>query len=352
MTELQIGLIAVGATLLIGVVLYNRFQLRGRGDGAVTDELGASEAAAGDAMPAADAGADMAAVATAAPVRPRVDPLIDCVVAVHLDAPQSAAAVLAAAESLRRATAKPVHLDGRRDEAEGGAWEPLGAGSRGAYTELEIAVQLANRSGALNAVEFSAFVSAVQHLAASLDGTIDAPDMNETIAHAQELDAFAAGCDVQLTLHLVSDSLPWSAAQVQALAAQDQLVLSRDGSRFARFADNAATLAPHELRPVFTLLFADTNFLRDDLTTKTGSRITLTLDLPQVPQALSPFRAMWDYAQQLAGKIGADVVDDNQRPVPEAALVAIERQLDGLYAQLDSRGLAAGSPLALRLFSL
>ena len=43
--------------------------------------------------------------------------------------------------------------------------------------------------------------------------------------------------------------------------------------------------------------------------------------------------------------------DDNNAPLPDAALDHIEKQLDLLYEVLEQRGLPAGSAAAQRLFS-
>jgi hypothetical protein len=208
---------------------------------------------------------------------------------------------------------------------------------------LRAAVLLANRNGALNELEFSEFVTGVQTLADVIDGAPEFPDMMETVAMARELDAFAAQCDAQLSINVLSDGAPWSANYVQAVASQDGLLLSRDGTRFVKL--------DAKQNPVFMLMFGDTNFLRDDLTYKGGHMITLLLDVPVADEDILPFRLMCDYAKSLAQRIGARVVDDQRRPLPEAALAAIDQQLMTLYAKLEAAGIPAGSPATRRLFS-
>jgi hypothetical protein len=44
-------------------------------------------------------------------------------------------------------------------------------------------------------------------------------------------------------------------------------------------------------------------------------------------------------------------VDDNQVPVSEAGLEQIRSQLRAIYATMESHGIPAGGPAALRLFS-
>ncbi|NLA20399.1 cell division protein FtsZ [Burkholderia cepacia] len=266
-----------------------------------------------------------------------VDRRIDCIVPIRLTGLLPGDKILPAAQ-LRRAGSKPVHIEGK---PEGGQWELLQNGVR--YEELRAAAQLANRSGALNELEFSEFVTGVQQFADAIDGAPEFPDMMETVAMARELDAFAAQCDAQLSINVMSDGAPWSANYVQAVASQDGLLLSRDGTRFVKL--------DAKQNPVFMLQFGDTNFLRDDLTYKGGNMITLVLDVPVAEEDILPFRLMCDYAKSLSERIGARVVDDSRRPLPESTLVAIDQQLMKLYAKLEEAGIPAGSPVTRRLFS-
>ncbi|MGN6649711.1 cell division protein ZipA C-terminal FtsZ-binding domain-containing protein [Trinickia sp.] len=268
-----------------------------------------------------------------------VDRRIDCVVPIRLSGPISGEKASPLAQRLRRAGSKPVYIEGKPEGAS--AWELLQNAER--YEELRAAVQLANRSGPLNELEFSEFVSGVQQFADAIDGAPEFPDMLETVSMARELDTFAAQCDAQLSINVLSDGAPWSANYVQAVASQDGLLLSRDGTRFVKLDAKQS--------PVFMLQFGDTNFLRDDLTYKGGQMITLILDVPVADEDILPFRLMCDYAKSLAERIGGRVVDDQQRPLPEPALLAIEKQLMTLYARLEEAGIPAGSAATRRLFS-
>ncbi|HDR8857342.1 TPA: cell division protein FtsZ [Burkholderia territorii] len=300
--------------------------------------------AAAQEAPAADASNEPAepvlpAATTISSAPPAiVDRRIDCIVPIRLGAPLPGDKILPVAQRLRRAGTKPVHIEGK---PEGGQWELLQNGVR--YEELRAAAQLANRSGALNELEFSEFVTGVQQFADAIDGAPEFPDMMETVAMARELDGFAAQCDAQLSINVMSDGAPWSANYVQAVASQDGLLLSRDGTRFVKL--------DAKQNPVFMLQFGDTNFLRDDLTYKGGNMITLVLDVPVAEEDILPFRLMCDYAKSLSERIGARVVDDSRRPLPESTLAAIDQQLMKLYAKLEEAGIPAGSPVTRRLFS-
>ncbi|WP_322013943.1 cell division protein ZipA C-terminal FtsZ-binding domain-containing protein [Paraburkholderia sp. J12] len=307
----------------------------------------AAEGAAAEAEAVAETGGEaervepvLPAATTISAAPPAVvDRRIDCIVPIRLAAPLAGERVIPFAQRLRRAGSKPVHIEGKPENGDG--WELLQNGVR--YEELRAAAQLANRSGPLNELEFSEFVTGVQQFADAIDAAPEFPDMMETVAMARELDGFAAQCDAQLSINVMSDGAPWSANYVQAVAAQDGLLLSRDGTRFVKLDAKQS--------PVFMLQFGDTNFLRDDLTYKGGQIITLILDVPVADEDILPFRLMCDYAKSLAERIGGRVVDDQRRPLPETVLQSIDKQLMTLYAKLEEAGIPAGSPATRRLFS-
>jgi hypothetical protein len=278
----------------------------------------------------------------AIPSTDKLDPRIDCIVPLRLEEPIAAEKVLPLAQYLRRTSSKRVHIEGHpQNSAPNAGWEALHANVR--YDEIRAGVQLANRRGALNELEFSQFVSEVQTISNILDSSPDLPDMLDTVQMARELDGFAAQCDVQLSINIIADSMPWTAHEIQTVAVRDGLLLSRDGTRFVKL--------DAQQQPVFSLQFENINFLRDDLTYKGGATLTLLLDVPQTDANNQPFRTMCDYAIMLAARINGQVVDDGRRPLAQDALFAIEKQLAVLYERLDQAGLAAGSPLARRLFS-
>lgn len=289
------------------------------------------------AAPAAPVAAARPAVPSGPP--PIIDERIDCVVELPLANMVAAERLMPLTVRMRRAGSKPVNVEGRVDDAS--AWEPIRTGGR--YHQLRMAVQLANRAGALNEVEFSEFSNLVQTLADAVDALPELPDMMETVARGRELDSFAAQCDAQLSVNVLSDGAPWSANYVQAVATQDGLLLSRDGMRFVKLDSRQ--------NPVFMLQFGDTNFLRDDLTYKGGDLITMLLDVPVADEDLLPFRLMCDYARSIGQRIGGRVVDDQRRPLSDAALQNVDKQLLKLYERLEARGLPAGSPVTRRLFS-
>ena len=272
---------------------------------------------------------------------PRLDALIDALVTLTLEAPVTGDFVLAHLPGSRRAGSKPFYVEGLN--AQTGEWEPLQPGQR--YGELQAGVQLANRSGALNEIEYSEFVQTLQGFAEAVGAMADFPDMLDVVARARELDSFASPRDAQLTLTLRSDAVAWSVGYIQQCAARHGFVAGPLPGRLVLPA--AEDAAP----PVLTLSYDAQAALAEDPQKAAVREVQLNLDVPQTPAAAEPFPAWHNAARQLADDMAATVVDDYGEPITLHAFSAIGKELEQLYAQLDARDLAAGSPVARRLFS-
>ena len=83
----------------------------------------------------------------------------------------------------------------------------------------------------------------------------------------------------------------------------------------------------------------------------TSEGLTLLFDVPGVAGGLAVFDYLAEFAQTLSSALGGDLADDNGKPLTEASLNNIRKQLADLYACMDDRGIAAGSVAALRLFA-
>jgi hypothetical protein len=91
----------------------------------------------------------------------RLDALIDAIARWRSNRPSAASWRWCTCRPARRAGTKPFLIEGLN--AETGEWEPPVAGQR--YGEFQAGVQMANRSGALNEIEYSEFVQKVQAFA-------------------------------------------------------------------------------------------------------------------------------------------------------------------------------------------
>ena len=139
---------------------------------------------------------------------PALDALIDVIAPIALDNPVSGEAALVAMPATRRAGSKPFSIEGLNEANQ--RWEMPLAGQR--YGMFQAGVQLANRSGALNEIEYSEFVMKTQAFCDAINGTPDFPEMREEVARARELDQFASEHDAQLGFVLRARTLPGARA--------------------------------------------------------------------------------------------------------------------------------------------
>ena len=270
-----------------------------------------------------------------------LDALIDVIANIELDNVVFGEAALAALPPSRRIGSKPFVIEGLH--AHRGEWESIKAGQR--YSAFQSGVQLANRLGALNEIEFSEFVMKTQRFADAMGGEAEFTDMMQEVARARELDQFASEHDAQLIFQIHAQRLAWSPGFVQQHASQLGFVA---GVIPGRMVIPAKALG---LPPILGLSFDTQAALADDPSTSAIRLLSLTLDVPQVEQSDEPFRRMWYVAQELSKDMEGTIMDDQGYVLSSTALGNIEQDLLSLYQVLASRDLAAGSAQARRLFS-
>ena len=141
-----------------------------------------------------------------------IDPRIDCVITLRFDQGISGAEILEEMsdwnDSQVQSTARWMceGLNADIDAAED--WEELKVDS--AYSELQLAIQLASRRGPIGVLELSDFCSRAQALAETLGAQIDMPSVNTMLESAKELDVMAADSDIQLSINVLFDEpCPW-----------------------------------------------------------------------------------------------------------------------------------------------
>jgi hypothetical protein len=273
--------------------------------------------------------------------KPGLDALIDVIAPIALDVIVSGDAALAALPPTRRTGSKPFAVEGLNEL--GNYWEAPQPGHR--YTAFQAGVQLANRNGPLNEIEFSEFVIKTQAFADAVGGTPDFPEMRDEVARARELDQFASGHDAQLSLTLRAQQAAWSPGYVQQHAARLGFVAGSMPGRMVLPASQPG--APS----VLVLGFDTQAALAEDPTQAALRDLILSVDVPQVARSEQPFVRMREVAAALAESMDAVLTDDRGQVIRPETLDAIGADLESLYETLESRDLAAGSSQARRLFS-
>ncbi len=238
-----------------------------------------------------------------------------------------------------RRIGKPVRALGRRAD---GAWEPLSSHPRSAFDQVELGLQLADRSGALSQDQLDTFSRALYEFAAEEGGAVSCPDKQEALVLARDLDLFCMDVDVLIGLNVVSaDSRPFTSEAMHGLAQEARLSLEPDGSFHARdsFGHTLFSLANQGEEP----------FPRDGRGLTTHG-VTLLFDVPRVADGLSVFDRMTHLGFDLAARLEGRMVDDNGRVVSEESLNRDRARLLSFYQRMEARGIPAGGERSLRLF--
>jgi len=310
MSELQIGLLAVGVLAVAGILAYNTVQERrarrtaerafrsGHAD-VLMDRAARRQEPSFEASPRRELPPELAALPDA-----RLDYVIEL-------APRdlvSAAAVAAHWAPFEHRFAGRALLAASPDRS---AWRPLV--SAGSCAAIRAALQLASRAGPIGETELIEFRTAVDTLAARIGASVQAPEIKHAIEAARELDQLCADADIQVVLHVVPQ--PGGAFQ---------------GDPAAGAADQHSAFGISR---------------RDD------GAYSLALDVPRTPEVRRNYDAMVVRARDLCVSLGGMIVDDNGRVLDERALAAIGAQVDAVRESLETRGIEPGGPAALRLFA-
>lgn len=353
MSNLQIGLAIAGGVALAAVIAHSAWSSRRNtprqaqplpvpasdevADAAVTtpdlEALGSSVDADTPAF-----------VLPRPPVRPAMDALIDVIATIALDPATPAVsgeAALAAMPATRRAGSKPFSIEGYNLHSL--VWEVPAAGQR--YGGFQAGVQLANRTGALNEIEYSEFVVKTQAFADTINATPEFPEMLDEVARARELDHFASAHDAQLGFTLRARNASWSPGYIHQNAARLGFVAGAIPGRMVLPA------SVEGLPPVLVLSFDSQAALAEDPAQSAIRDMSLHLDVAQVDRDERPFERMCEAANMLAAAMDGVLTDDDGQPLAPETMGVIAADLQVLYDALQQRDIAAGSLIARRLFS-
>ena len=351
MSSLQMSLAAIGALTVGAVVVYNQWTSR-KNEPRQADPL--REPVAGVTEPVLETDLPPSPTAGLGPAlddgfgslpllerKIALDALIDVIALIEVDQAVSGDAALAALPVTRRVGSKLFMVEGLSQET--GLWDSLTPSRR--YTAFQAGVQLANRMGALNNIEFSEFVVKTQAFADAVGGTPSFSDMLEEVARARELDQFASVHDAQLSFTLCASSAAWSPGYIQQHASRLGFVPGVMPGRMVLPA------VEQGLPPILALTFDSHAALADDPALSAIRSFTLSLDVPQTAREDEPFTRLREAGRLLAEAMDGVITDGEGQSLNADALDQIGGDLQQLYNALDARELSAGSPQARRLFS-
>jgi hypothetical protein len=311
MTDLQLGLMVLGAVAVVGVLLYNRIQERS----VRRDSERAFASAHADVLLDGDAAETEGARPPAGGAQERQPPpsdalpdeRVDYVMLLRIPVGVPGGAVLESWRPVQQRFGRRALLAG----SDGSGWRRIGPGDFGSFTALRAALQLISRGGVTAEAELVEFRTEVETLASRVRAEVSAPEMRSTIDAAHELDKLCAEADIQVALHVIGDQLEPPAVEAALI-----------------------DIAGHPFHSA-----------------RRPDGLTLVLDVARTQDAGRAYQTMAQTALALAAALNGRVADDRSNTLDERSLAAIGAQLEAVRQQLAQAGIQTGSPLALRLFA-
>jgi FtsZ-interacting cell division protein ZipA len=371
MSELQASLLAIGLGVIIAVYIYGWWQQRRyRSKFSAAFKANHTDALyqSGDTGPAAyirqSSSAEIVDVATDREIDTDaeitgvsavessatgllddscalLDARSDFIIELNLSEP-SHAAVLDGLWQRKFDFRKPVQVCGLTLGTK--KWERVIAESQVLYSRFRIALQLADRGGAISETKLADFKDLVLGVAGHIKADTTVPDIRETHHHAVEMDAFCAEVDRMVGVNLVPPGT--------RLLRSGKIAQAASLAGMTLEADGAFHLLDAQSRTLFSLINQDSKpFQHLTLETSSTAGITLLLDVPRVEDPGQQFDRMMHVARELARELQVNMVDDHRVALSEQWLALIRTQINDVELKMCARGITPGSSQARRLFS-
>jgi FtsZ-interacting cell division protein ZipA len=294
-----------------------------------------------DAAPATTLEAPTAGAMSVTPAAyPQPDHEIESIIPLTPQAPVAAGALAA---GLHARTGKRLRWFGRVDARSD--WQVLSSEVPGRFADVIACLLLADRNGAASRAQLDTFARVVGDVAASLPATFVVPDLAQETQRAESIDRLCAELDVQIGLTVQMPepaSIPGTRLRGVAEAAGFRLT---NAGRFEYASEETGAI-------LYTL-----QNLRPDAFSAEMLRLTATngvvflLDVARLTDPVRTFDQMKAAAKRMATTLGAELVDDNRRPLDDAALGTIREQVQAAAEALRAVHIPPGSARALALFS-
>ncbi|MGH8801501.1 MAG: cell division protein ZipA C-terminal FtsZ-binding domain-containing protein, partial [Casimicrobiaceae bacterium] len=236
----------------------------------------------------------------------------------------------------------PLRWFGRVDGSD--TWERLTSDSPGRYTEISACMLLADRNGAASGAQIEAFARLVGELAPDLPAACVPPDLAREAQRAEALDRLCADLDVQIGLTLQKpESATVQGTRLRGVAEAAGFRLTPSG-RFEYVQEDTGEVL-YALHNVGTQ-----SFTAESLRRTATPGVVLVLDVARVTDPPRAFDHMKLSAKRLATTLGATLVDDNRRPLDDAAFAQVREQVVAASDALAAVHIEPGSARALALF--
>jgi FtsZ-interacting cell division protein ZipA len=220
----------------------------------------------------------------------------------------------------------------------------LHAATPGEFVELAACLLLADRNGAASHAQLDTFIRVMSELAPMLPAALSVPDVAAETDRAEALDRLCADVDVQVGLTVLKpETASIAGTRLRGVAEAAGFRLA-SGGRFEWPQEETGAV-------LYTLQnVRNEPFTVDTLRASSTHGVVLVLDVPRVADPLRAFDQMKMAAKRIAHTLDAELVDDNRRPLDDAALAAIREQVQGAADALRACRIDPGSPRAHALF--
>jgi hypothetical protein len=212
------------------------------------------------------------------------------------------------------------------------------------YQQVVVTMQLADRNGAVQEDQLATLCDVLQSMTQTHALRIACDDVVDALERAQAIDRFCVDVDVLIGLNVVARGEgAVNLTRIEQAAADSGMVLGVDG---------VFQLLDSRGEPLYALCNHDAEpFSPEVVEGQTSQGVTLQFDVPRVPDGLKVFDGMVGFGRKLANEVGGILVDDNLRPLTDTGIEKIRTQLMQIYERMEARGVPSGSRRALRLFS-
>lgn len=212
------------------------------------------------------------------------------------------------------------------------------------FKKVVCSLQLADRRGPVSKAVINKFQFAMEAIGVEFEAYVDWQEAGDAAQRAIDLDAFCMKVDQLVSLHLIQGKTPIHGTKFKGLAEANDMQL--DNGKFYCFDDKGKG-------PVlFTLVNADEQpFTAESLRLNIVRGATFQIEVPKLVNCEQTFNRVVLIAQQMANSIGAQMVDDNQRPLGTTQIEKIRQQLKVIHTAMVEREITPGSIVSHRLFS-
>jgi FtsZ-interacting cell division protein ZipA len=212
------------------------------------------------------------------------------------------------------------------------------------FKKVVCSLQLADRRGPVSKAVINKFQFAMEAIGVEFEAYVDWQEAGDAAQRAIDLDAFCMKVDQLVSLHLIQGKTSIHGTKFKGLAEANDMQLNN--GKFYCFDDKGKG-------PVlFTLINADEQpFTAESLRLNIVRGATFQIEVPKLVNCEQTFNRVVLIAQQMANSIGAQMVDDNQRPLGTTQIEKIRQQLKVIHTAMVEREITPGSNISQRLFS-